>query len=324
MAVIGFFDPQAYKLLSVYSLAPSSSEYVDYPIRPIWHMKDGVENFSLDIFNDLKNIKVTYVDENGELIPVEFELTTDELNNVYVEFTTDGGSLTPQNTFLVNNVAYTKIIRNTTQDFDVFAKIDNQKISLTMFNNSTLILVENTTYYGNDNKFNITLINVNGHKISKQLLDVVIRKDNDVVEVFALTTDSFGFTSIDFNYPVGNYTIDIDYHGNGYFEKTHSQSLVKVSPISTILVSHNYTYYGKNNKFYAILTDYNGKYISNQTLILKIYNSKNKLISTSEVKTSSNGRADALLSLDSGSYKLIWQYLGNEWYLWRRQNRRKY
>ena len=265
------------------------------------------------------------ITNEGDLIKASLDNLLDNNKNIYqlnhslpsryVEFTTDGGILTPQNTFLVNNSAYTKVIRNTTKDFDVFAKIDNQKISLTMFNNSTLILVENTTYYGNGNKFNITLINVNGHKISKQLLDVVIRKNNEVVEVFALTTDNSGFTSIDFNYPVGNYTIDIDYQGNGYFEKSHSQALVKISPISTILVSHNYTYYGKNNKFYAILTDKNGKYISNQTLILKIYNSKNKLISTSEAKTSSNGRADVLLSLDSGSYKLIWQYLGNEWYL---------
>lgn len=38
---------------------------------------------------DITNLELYYVDENGELIPVEFELTTDELNNVYVEFTTD-------------------------------------------------------------------------------------------------------------------------------------------------------------------------------------------------------------------------------------------
>ena len=265
------------------------------------------------------------IENEGDLVKASLGHIVDNNKNIYqlnhslpsryVEFTTDGGTLTHQNTYLVNNAAYTKVIKNTTKDFDVYAKIDNQKISLTVYNNSTLIVIENITYYGKDNKFNISLININGHKISKQLLNLVIRKNNEVVEVFTLTTDDSGFTSIDFKYPIGNYTVDIDYYGNGYFEKTHSQASVRVSSISTNLISHNYTYYGKNNKFYAILTDKNGKYISNQTLILKIYNSKNKLISTSEVKTSSNGRADVLLSLDSGSYKLIWQYLGNEWYL---------
>ena len=38
---------------------------------------------------DITNLELYYVDENGELIPVEFQLTTDELGNVYVEFTTD-------------------------------------------------------------------------------------------------------------------------------------------------------------------------------------------------------------------------------------------
>ncbi|WP_406536926.1 hypothetical protein [Methanobrevibacter sp.] len=264
------------------------------------------------------------ITNEGNLIKASLDNLVDNNKNIYqlnhslpsryVEFSTDGGSLTPKSAFLVNNTAYTKVIRNTTKDFDVFAKIDNQIISLTLYNNSTLIVVENLTYYGKNNRFNMTLININGHKISKQLLNVVIRNSTDVVEIFALTTDDFGFASIDFNYPIGNYMVDIDYYGNGYFEKTHSQASIKVSSISTVLISHNYTYYGKNNRFYALLTDKYGNYLANQTIVLKIYDSKNRLISTDEVKTSSNGRADVLLSLDSGSYKLIWDYLGNEWY----------
>ena len=38
---------------------------------------------------DITNLELYYVEEDGTLTPVEFELVTDELNNVYVEFTTD-------------------------------------------------------------------------------------------------------------------------------------------------------------------------------------------------------------------------------------------
>lgn len=267
---------------------------------------------------------VMSIENDGGLIKASMDNLLDNNKNIhrlnhslpsrYVEFSTEGGSLTHQNAFLIDNTAYTRIIKNTTRDFDVFAKIDNQMISLTVYNNSTLLVVENATYYGKNNRFNMTLININGHKISKQLLEVVVRNSTGVVELFTLTTDDSGFAGIDINYPVGNYIVDINYYGNGYFDKTHSQASIKISSVSTVLISHNYTYYGKNNKFYALLTDNYGNYLANQTVILRIYDSKNKLISTDGARTSSNGRADVLLSLESGSYKLIWDYLGNEWY----------
>ena len=37
---------------------------------------------------DITNLELYYIDETDELIPVEYKVTTDELNNVYVEFTT--------------------------------------------------------------------------------------------------------------------------------------------------------------------------------------------------------------------------------------------
>ena len=38
---------------------------------------------------DTTNLELYYIDGNGDLTPVEFELTTDDLGNAYVEFTTD-------------------------------------------------------------------------------------------------------------------------------------------------------------------------------------------------------------------------------------------
>jgi len=264
------------------------------------------------------------ITQESDLIKASLDNLLDNNKNIYklnhalptrfVEFSTERGNLTPQSTFLMDNNAYAKLIKNTTEDFDVFAQIDNQKISLKVYNNSTLLIVENMTFYGNNNKFNITLQNINGHKISNQLLNIVVKNSTSVKETFSLTTDDNGFAYLDIDYPVGNYDIDIGYYGNGYFEKSYAQASIKVLLISTILVSHNYTFYGKNNKFYVLLADKYGKYVSNQSVILKIFNSKNKLISTSEARTSSNGRADVLLSLDTGNYKLIWEYIGNEWY----------
>lgn len=261
--------------------------------------KNGTAIASLDnLLDDNKNIhKLDYI-----------------LPSRDVAFSTDGGLLNPVDTYLVDNYAYSKLLKNSTSDFDIYAKIDNQNLSLTVYNNSTKILVKNMTLYGKDNQFDVTLININGHRISNQLLNVIIYKDEAIYDTFTLTTDSKGDTSFNIDYPVGKYKINIYYDGNGYFDKSEATSIVSINSISTKLTSHNYTYYGKNNKFYAILQDRSGRYVLNQNLTLKIFNSNNKLISTTIVKTGIGGRADVVLSLDVGTYYLKWTYSGNEWY----------
>ncbi|WP_296791369.1 Ig-like domain-containing protein [uncultured Methanobrevibacter sp.] len=231
-----------------------------------------------------------------------------------VSFSSTGALISPDNLKLSNNAAQAIMLKNTSNDFNVYAQIDNQIMSLTVYNNSTQIIIKNQTFYGKDNLFNITLININGHKISNQDLNIQIKSEGNVIDAYTLSTDVNGETQININYPIGSYEITVTYPGNGYFESTSNRAIIKVSDIQTRLTSLNYTYWGKNNKFYAILTDKNGKYILNEKLTLKIYDMKNKLISTAEVKTGPGGRADILLSLDSGSYKLRWDYSGNDWY----------
>ena len=231
-----------------------------------------------------------------------------------VVFTSLGGEVTPNPTVLVDNVALANLIKNTTLDFDVFAQIDNQIMSLTVYNNSTQLIIKNQTFYGKGNQFNITLINVNGHRISNQDLNVVITSNGETVDSFTLRTDADGQTGIDISYPVGIYEIAVRYLGNGYFEATSNRAVISVSSIETRLSSFNYTYWGKNNRFYGILTDSNGRYILNENLILKTYDMNGNLLSTSNVMTGNGGRADVLLSLDTGRYRLTWDYIGNEWY----------
>ena len=223
-------------------------------------------------------------------------------------------NLTVYDSYLINNNAFSKLLNPVSYDFNVYAKIDNQMLSLTIYNNSTQLLIKNMTLYGKDNPFDITLINVNGHKISNQILNIVVYKEDTIYDTFSITTDEDGEVSFNIDYPVGNYNISVYYMGNGYFDKSYAVSLVNISSISTRLTSYNYTYQGKNNKFYAILQDQAGKYVLNQDLSLKIFDSNNKLIATTNVKTGDMGRANVLLSLDIGTYYLKWTYYGNEWY----------
>lgn len=229
-------------------------------------------------------------------------------------FSSDVGNLNPNSTNLVGNFAYSKLLKNTSFDFNVYATIDNQNLSLTVYNDSTGLLVRNATFYGKDNPFDITLININGHKISNQVLNIAVYKNNALYDTFTLTTDDKGSASFNIDYPIGEYKINVFYAGNGYFAKTNATANVKISSITTRLTSYNFTYYGKSNKFYAILQDRTGRYVLNQNLTLEVYDMKNKLISTAIVKTGTGGRADLLLSLDVGEYKLKWTYEGNEWY----------
>ncbi|WP_406536924.1 hypothetical protein [Methanobrevibacter sp.] len=232
----------------------------------------------------------------------------------FAVFSSDAGELNPKSADLVDNYAYSRLLKDTSDDFNVYATIDNQKLNLTVYNDSTDILIRNATFYGKDNPFDITLININGHKISSQVLNVAVYKGSVLYDTFTLTTDDKGSASFNIDYPIGEYKINVYYAGNGYFAKANSTVTVKISSITTRLTSHNYTYYGKSNKFYAILQDRTGRYVLNQELTLKVYDMKDKLLSTAAVMTGAGGRADVLLSLDVGQYKLKWIYNGNEWY----------
>ena len=82
-AALGFFDPGSSKLMSYYSLAPKTGNTSDkYSVRPLWHFKDGLENFSIDLFKNLKNIKVTYLNEFGETIYEEMVCLNGSVENV--------------------------------------------------------------------------------------------------------------------------------------------------------------------------------------------------------------------------------------------------
>ena len=271
----------------------------------------------------LENWVILNLTQEGDKIIASLDNVVDDNKNFYklnhtlpkriAYFTSGDGEITPA-VNLVDNYAIAQLVKNTTSDFDVNVVVDNQKLSLTVYNNSTLVLIDDVTLYGNSNKYKITLANVNGHKISNQLLDVVVKSENGFMQPYSLTTDVNGVSYLNVDYKVGVYNIEVVYNGNGYFEKSSSQAIINVSAIATSIYSHNFTYWGKNNRFYAILSDELGRKLLNQSIVLEIYNSKNKLLTSVNVMTGTSGLAETLLSLETGDYIAKWNYLGDDWY----------
>ena len=60
-----------------------------------------------------------------------------------VYFSSDYGIISPLNTSLVNNKADAYVVQNeTTADFNVYARIDNQLLDLTLRNNNTQLIMD--------------------------------------------------------------------------------------------------------------------------------------------------------------------------------------
>ena len=272
----------------------------------------------------LTNWVILNLTQKDDKVIASLDYLLDDFKNIYklnhslpsrlAIFTTDYGEITPSTTNLTDNYAVASLLKNSTKDFDVHVVVDNQKLSLTVYNNSTQLLIDDVTFYGKDNKYKITLINVNGHKISNQLLEVVVKSSNGFKESYTLTTDESGVSYLNIDYGIGVYNIEVYYYGNGYFDRSSSGAVINISSISTSLYSHNYTYWGKNNRFYTILSDEFGRHLLNQSIVLKIYDLNDKLVTRVNVMTGTSGVAETLLSLDTGSYKIKWDYLGDEWY----------
>jgi len=229
-------------------------------------------------------------------------------------FSSDFGIVSPTIVTLFKNKAITFITFNdTSDDFNVYATIDHQTLDLTIHNDNTKLLMNDIVVYGKDNLYNISLINVNGHRIFNQTLIVNIFNRYGLYESFTLVTDEYGFASFKVDYPVGEYTVYVSYGGNGYFKSVNNSSKISVLSSLTKLVSYNYTFYGKNNNFYVVLADENGQGLVNYTIVISVIDSKGFSRNFTGV-TGSGGRADFILNLDIGEYIIKCFFNGNSWY----------
>ena len=312
-----------YKGNAVYS----SSDDVDYSTN--W-WGDNQKPDSDDIFIFLGNLKLddwiimTFESVSMDVVKASLNTVRDDAGNFRqldfsipirpVYFTISGGNITPDKTYLSKNEAYANISFDlSSEDFKAYAKIDNQLLDVDVRNTNTRILMNDVVVKGNNNKFDIDLVNINGHKISNQTLSVKIIGENNKTQIFDVLCDDGGHATFNIDFPVGKYDVVVSYFGNGYFEKCDATSKIEVLVSKTNVTSYNNTYYGKNNLFYGILKDENGEKLVNFTVLFKItdLNGETRTIST---KTDYYGRAEVKLSLDAGEYDVCVEFEGNSWY----------
>ena len=269
-------------------------------------------------------IIMTFESRSSSLVKAELNNVIDDDGNIRkldcnipsrpVVFRVDGANVTPNETYTVNNSAFADLSYDSnSKDFKVYATIDNQLMDLDIRNSNTCIVMGDIVVKGNNNKFGIDLINVNGYRISNQTLTVEIIDSEVKRQMFTVCTDDSGHGSFDIDYPIGKYDVFVTFGGNGFFDKSNASAKIEVQISSTSISSYDSTYYGKNNIFYAILQDENKKGLVNFTVYFTITDSSGnyRIIAAN---TDLYGRAELSLSLDVGRYSIKSEYTGDSWY----------
>ena len=87
--------------------------------------------------------------------------------------------------------------------------VDNQKMEVNVRNSHTQIIISDASFKGKDNKYTLSLININGFKISNQTLLVEVISDGGESQVFTIITDGEGNAFFNVDYPVGVYRVNV-------------------------------------------------------------------------------------------------------------------
>ena len=266
---------------------------------------------------------MTFESLSNSLIKASLDYLRDDEGNIYkinhnmpsrpVYFITEQGSISPNHTLLINNSAYANMTYDLNLDFKVYARIDNQLLDLDVRSSKTLLIMEDVIFKGKNNKFIVDLININGYKIFNQTLIVEIINENNTKQTFTIETDDNGHAEFNVDYPVGIYQVNINYLGNGYFEKCNATSKIEIIKSSTYLISYNQTYYGKNNLFKVILFGEGDKKLINMPIKVTIIDSKNNIREIYSL-TNYDAVCEIILSLDVGKYTVKSEFLGDSWY----------
>ena len=240
------------------------------------------------------------------------EYTVPDTRIVY--FNCTYGKINQTSILLNNGTGYVLVISNLkNHDAILSARIDQQVLNLRISNKSTKILIENYAIYGDKQNINMTLINVNGYKISNQTLYVsFVNSTGENQETYRVKTDDNGFAKLELNLTPDMYTIIIKYEGNSYFEKSNATALLNVLITTTNLIGYNQIYYGKNNDFYVIIKDSFNNPLINKMIYFNISNGKDHYIFITN--SNPNGRADISLSINPGKYTINAYFKGDKWY----------
>lgn len=248
--------------------------------------------------------------QNREIYDVEHLLIQD----IYVYFSCSNGIINQTSAKLVNGTA-TVNVKSSLSRYDavVSARIHDQIVNLTITNSSTEILIDNFMFYGEEQKINMSLINVNGYKIANKTLYVsIIDSDNVNQGTYRVKTDDNGYADLILNLEPDMYNAVVRYDGDDYYKNTSSTSILNVLILSTNIIAYNQTYYGRNNNFYVIIKDGFNNPLVNRTIYFNISDGKHYFVYITNCDNT--GRADIHISQDPGKYTIFSYFKGNKWY----------
>lgn len=160
-------------------------------------------------------------------------------------------------------------------------------------------------YYNNGSSLSILLYDVNGNPLSQMELKIqIINKDNadEVYNISAQTIN--GEANIPLAYLPGNYSINIAYGGDSYYESQTKSINLEIDKMPAVISGDDLTiYYDCSENLEIFLMDNNGNPLADRNLSLAIIKSSdNTTIFNGVLSTDAAGKITKSLKLDIGSY----------------------
>ena len=227
------------------------------------------ENYTVEVYNGVAFLQIPFVlglnniswifnspnysscsgNTTFEVLPVIVDLNIDVVqvfNNTYISFTcsqplnenlTVGVNGVNQVLKIINGTAYLNLTSLEYGQYNITACVDNEfyvcqnstdffvNVKRTYFKISNLTAVYNTSVF-----YQVQILD----QFNLPLTDVQIRYmlNNDT---FYNVTDSSGYVYVPLELPIGNYTIDVYFEGDGCHVKSQNSSNITINPIKTTL-----------------------------------------------------------------------------------------
>ena len=252
-------------------------------------------------YNNSESFDVTVFTVGGAVIP--YEPVYFNVNDVIYKRTTDENGTAKLNINLEPGIYPISYRFNTTSYQDLTESITLEVID----GNVSKLTGENTTVgYGEGKKFYVSL-DVGTVQLQNRIVTFNINGiDYDRV------TDESGFAGIAINLPVGTYLIKYSYAGEDRIESSQGQAYVTVKEkIPTSLKWMSASKYSADSdvNFKVLLSDEKNNPLANQMVVFTINAKEYGQLTDSE------GMASLTLSLNAGTYEIVYSSDGNDDYL---------
>lgn len=212
----------------------------------VYKNKDNVLTVDLNYYFDNETKEIHKLNESINL-PLE------------VKVYTNSETITKK---LVNGIA-TFNIKPTGKDSVVYAKINNQTLTLDVISNyTTLIVSDFTKYYKSSKKLSIKLVDCYNKAILGEKVSITIAG-----KTYTAYTDYNGIASFKIENTAKNYNVKVIYKGNGYYAGT--SKTIKVKVVKPIIKASKTTIH-KKGKYVVTFKDANKKALKHVKVKFKI------------------------------------------------------